>query len=326
MTSTRQLTLRTPVRYWLQDQPKKQQNFGDYLTELFLAEVFIAPFYSADVYHLIGSVIAENQIQQDLDTLGINPETGVVAFWGCGTRSDQPLSSWALQRSRFFGVRGPLSRQVLGLPQQTVLGDPGLLLPVLRPKSRRRSRTTGGTLCVMHLLDQRPPEEVLQETGVQRVISAGIRGSIRQLDKLIRLIADADFVLCGALHSAIAACAYGTPFAFYDSGYINVPFKWADFAASVSIPDTFVHNIAEGRALYHDAIAASYQPLPLLSLLTNAPFMVRTSLLIRAMIIDGLITAESGQKMLASIDHTASNSPEKLAEAQQDFIRRVTTC
>jgi hypothetical protein len=31
--------------------------------------------------------------------------------------------------------------------------------------------------------------------------------------------------LAGALHGAIIACAYRVPFAYYDSGKIDLPFK-----------------------------------------------------------------------------------------------------
>jgi hypothetical protein len=38
------------------------------------------------------------------------------------------------------------------------------------------------------------------------------------LSRLIDKIASASLVLAGSLHSAVVACAYGVPFAFYNSG------------------------------------------------------------------------------------------------------------
>ena len=44
------------------------------------------------------------------------------------------------------------------------------------------------------------------------------------LDTIAAIVA-AEFVLAGALHAAVVACAYDVPFAYYDSGDIDLPFK-----------------------------------------------------------------------------------------------------
>ena len=136
---------RNPVRYWRHKGPGGLQNFGDYLTELFLAEMLALPRCPADAFHLIGSVIHEPRLYRTLGEVGADPATAKVAFWGCGLRSETPLSAVARERCVFLGVRGPLTRDVLGLPADTVLGDPGLLLPLLQPAPRQRPGRTVST-------------------------------------------------------------------------------------------------------------------------------------------------------------------------------------
>jgi hypothetical protein len=311
-----------PVRYWLQESPQRPQNFGDYLTELFLDELFVLPSFPADAYHLIGSVIAENQMRQDLTRLRVSTETGRIAFWGCGMRSKEPPSAWVYEHAHFFGVRGPHSRDALGLPQETVLGDPALLLPLLHPKARRRR---GKTLCVVHILDKKSDADIQSETGADRVVRAGIPGSRESLLAFLDMLTGADFVLCGALHAAITACAYGVPFAYYDSGYINVPFKWDDFAASVGMPCLFVKNVAAGRALYEDVLAPAYRPLPLLPLLSLAPFAVRPAALLKTMRHDGLISQAALRRLLAQLDTGEAAQRARIADAQAEWLCRAET-
>jgi hypothetical protein len=277
-----------PVRYWRQEHAGGPQNFGDFLSELFLAEMLVVPSWPADAYYLVGSVIREQRIRRTLAEHHVDPTTGRVAFWGCGLRSAEGLSAAAAEAVACFGVRGPLTRDALGLPTDTVLGDPGLLLPLLvDPPPHRHGRT----LCITHFHEPRPADDLARETGVDEVVSAAIPPSLDAVRSLVGLIAGAGFVLCGSLHAAITACGYGVPFAFLDSGHIDVPFKWEDFAASVGIPCHFARTLAEGRAIHGDAIAPAYRPLPLSPLLHVAPFHVLPDVLLRGLAHDGLADA-----------------------------------
>jgi len=281
---TEPLPPRNPVRYWRQESPGGLQNFGDYLTELFLAEMLALPRCPADAFHLIGSVIHEPKLYRTLDEVGADPATAKVAFWGCGLRSETPMSKAARERSAFFGVRGPLTRSILGLPADTVLGDPGLLLPLLQPTPLQRH---GRTVCITHFNEKRPPSELRAETSADEVVTAAIAPRMDAIRSMIDQIAGPGFILSGSLHGAIAACAFGVPFAFYDSGYIDVPFKWRDFAASVGVPCAFASSVQEGQALYRDKIAPALRVPPLLPILMQSPFSVVPEVLIKALRTDG---------------------------------------
>lgn len=295
------------VRYWRQGEPT--QNFGDFLTELLLARALAAPHVASQTFHLIGSVISRGHLE-------VVPPGAVASFWGCGLRNSAPLAPGLRARALFHGVRGPLSRDALGLPASTVLGDPGLLLPVFHAPPRRGG---GGVLCVQHMLDPRSAEDVQAETGADRVVRAEIAPTLSAVTGFIDLIAEADFVLAGALHGAITACAYRRPFAYFDTGFVDTPFKWADFAASIAVPAHFAKTIAEGRAIYGDAIVPDCLLPPVAPILAAAPLAPRHDALVRALVYDGTLSAEAGAAALAALASTGGDDAARIDAARASW-------
>ncbi|MCE9629804.1 MAG: polysaccharide pyruvyl transferase family protein [Planctomycetia bacterium] len=308
-----------PVRYWRQEHATGPQNFGDFLAELFLDELFVLPSWPADAYYLVGSVIRDQRIRRTLSELHVEPTRGCVAFWGCGLRGPEGLSAEGRARAAFFGVRGPLTRDALALPADTVIGDPGLLLPLLVEKPVAGH---GRTLCVTHFHEPRQPDDIKSQTGVDDVLSAAMPPSLPHLREMVRLIAGAEFVLSGSLHAAIAACAYGVPFAFFDSGYVDIPFKWSDFAASVCIPPLFARTLAEGRAIHRDGLAATCRPPALSPLLHAAPFQVLPDVLLRALVHDGWCDAAAIAEARRRLAASAAAATLEPREAQRRWLER----
>ncbi len=259
------------------------QNFGDYLPEILAKELLGYPRIDADEYRLIGSVIDDRWIRRDLRRIN-GHQDGLIAFWGCGKRGPEPMNDEVRRHCRFFGVRGPLTRDALGLPPDTVLGDPGLLAPIFRP-AHRHDATAGRTICVPHIQDVRPPDELLAMAGTDMLVHPRIAASEAALHEILDRIASADFVLSASLHGAIIACAYGRPFAFWDNGHLDIPFKWDDFAGSVGIPSRFAGNLTEGRTIYHE-LEASIRVPPLAPMLRDCPFAARPSAILRALAHD----------------------------------------
>jgi hypothetical protein len=216
------------------------ENFGDALTNLLIKLGSEVPVVSAEKYHLHGSVIDDENIARDLADLS---ESGKVAVWGGGVTSYRDISPDLRNRVKILGVRGPLSRDILRLPHDTPLGDPALLLPfIYEPKV---SDIGDVSLCVTHARHEYNPAELKETSGADVVLSAKLLPGRSNVEKLIDRIAGAKFVLAGCLHAAIVACAYRRPFAFFDGGYIDIPLKWRDFAASIEIPHYFVRNLNE---------------------------------------------------------------------------------
>jgi hypothetical protein len=161
------------------------------------------------------------------------------------------------------------------------MGDPALLLPIIH-KPRPSAVGAGKIICMPHFLEPLPEEELIRRTGAEVILRPNIAPDMETLLGLVDALATARFVLAGALHAAIVACAFGRPFAFFDSGYIDVPFKWEDFAASVNIPCRFVRSAAEGTVLYETQIRGNYRALPLEPILACAPIVPPRALLQRA--------------------------------------------
>ena len=264
--------------WWLQGE--ERQNFGDYLTDFLWSHLGGQMRIRGDSYRLIGSVIADWLIRDDLTRVG-KWDGGRIVFWGCGLRDDAPLSPDSIARSVFCGVRGPLSRAVLNLPASTPIGDPALLLPLLH-KPVPQKRTKGKTVCAPHFHDTETDERLLESTGVDVIVRAAVANSPQALTQILNEIASTDFVLAGSLHAAIVACAYGVPFCYFDSGHLDVPFKWRDFSASVNIGTFFVNNLADARVVYETAIRPKLRKPPLFPILATAPFRAPAAQLLKA--------------------------------------------
>ncbi len=95
------------------------------------------------------------------------------------------------------------------------------------------------------------------------------------IEAFIDAIASAEFVLSASLHGAIVAAAYQRPFAFWDSGAIDLPAKWEDFAASVGISAAFVRDLAVGLTHYELNIAPVISLPELWECLSRAPYLLR---------------------------------------------------
>ena len=292
------------VLYWGGDGPG---NFGDRLTEYLLRHALLGPREIFARYRLIGSIIDPENLGRDLSTLGPDDR---IAYWGCGARDAVRPAPELLARCEFFSVRGPLTRELLGIAADVPLGDPGLLLPLLIPASKASRKQT---VCIPHYYETRTDAELLAGTGAERILHPRVGGDLAEVERLARAISGASFVLAGSLHAAIVAHAYGTPYAFLDAGYVDIPFKWRDFAASVGIPAMFVDNVADGRRVHAEFIAPRAKAVALLPIIAACPFHVRPSALAAAARADGL--AEVDPALIDALRRSAVESPRRVARS-----------
>lgn len=272
------------IKYWTQGWAEK--NFGDYLTEWLYEDLLVAPLVDADRYRLLGSAIDDHLLAADLAECGVG-EAARVVLWGCGKRDAKPLSDTVRAACHFFGVRGPLSRDGLGLPPDTPIGDPGLLLPLLYP--RRGPVGAGPVLCVPHYNEPTDAETLRQRCGADELASARV-ASPEAMKALVDRIAGAQFVLAGSLHAAITACAYGVPFGYWDTGFVDCPFKWEDFAASLGVAIPFSKTVAEARE-HHGRFAPGLRRPSATAILRCCPFGVRPGFLMQAAVADAAVGA-----------------------------------
>lgn len=293
------------------------QNFGDYLPELLVQALLQQPRVEADIYRLIGSVIESSWILRDLrHTLGV--AHGTIAFWCCGMRNERPLRAKAASLCSFFGVRGPRTRDRLGLAADTVLGDPGLLAPLFH-RPAPSPATSGRTICIPHIHDPKTDAELLDISGADVVVRPQIAATEAALRDILDKIAGADFVLTASLHGAIIACAYGRPFAFWDNGHVDIVFKWQDFAESVNLTAQFVKTVRDGVALHRDVQASRLRLPPLTPILDVCPFAARPSALARALAHDGRLDGVDVDTLARAFDSLASSQPAAI-----DQLRRLS--
>jgi len=301
------------VIYWTQGE--KVKNFGDVLTECLIDQLLIAPIFQADRYRLIGSALDEALLAEDLRRLG-NPHA-TLACWGCGARSERPLSIELRQRVFLFGVRGPLSRDALGLPADTPIGDPGLLVPLIYHPTEM-PEMLGRTLCVPHFHEPLSNLQLHEKTGADQILRPQVTSS-SEAQRLIDAIFSADFVLAGSLHAAIIACAYNRPFAFMNAGYLDTPFKWRDFAASINLQAEFFESVETGRC-FAEAHDGQVTLPPLSPLLGCCPWAVRPSMLVAALLRDmGIVpdTDQSSRDLIAAASSLAQSKKPFALNAQR---------
>jgi len=260
------------VDYWLRDQ--KEQNFGDFLSILFVERLFMPVGVPGQSCRLVGSVLADFIIR---DTPGATPSHPVV-FWGCGLRDETSLTPQWRASAKILAVRGPLSHAALALDAQIPMGDPALLLPAVYQPTKSPA-FAGRALCIPHFHDRRPDADLRAQAGADVVLRPNLPNDRLALLAMIDAIASADFVLSASLHGAIVAAAFGVKFAYWDNGHLDLPFKWADFAASVQMPCCFATTVADGRMLYAEVMAPRLRLPSLLPLLAAAPFIVRPEVL-----------------------------------------------
>jgi hypothetical protein len=266
--------------FWTQDEPVR--NFGDLLSSYIATKGLIAPLFPADRYRLIGSAIDEAVLSADIRRAGGGDVT--IACWGCGARGFAKLSEATRESIALFGLRGPLSRAALAMPEDTPLGDPALMLPLLYKPRAPSSQGLGEVLCVPHFNEPLSNQEVLYRTGADAILSPHVRDLV-DCERLIDRIANAEFVLAGSLHAAIVSFAYGTPFAFLDVGFVDVPFKWQDFAALIGIEPVWCGSVAEARGRAQRNLKEAFWPA-LLPLLAVCPWAVRPDVLLAARGLD----------------------------------------
>jgi hypothetical protein len=292
-----------------------EQNFGDYLPEMFCKAFFLHPRVDLEVYRLVGSVITEQWIKRDL-RLRNGVVSGRIGYWGCGMRDGSPISPALLAHCLFFGVRGPATRDALGLPADTVLGDPGLLAPLFH-ETKPHPETAGRSICVRHVHDTRSDAELLEIAGTDLIVSPIIESSEAALREIIDKIASAEFVLTASLHAAIIACAYGTPFCFWDNGHVDIPFKWQDFAGSAGFEARFAGTLDEGRRLFEDSYRPHIAIPPLSGILDVAPFTIRPGMMLKALAHDKIIDGDALAPIAAAFDRLGSNDWSEIRRLQR---------
>ena len=327
---TKENHMASSVVYWRQGE--SVQNFGDYMTEFFLKVLFYGDGLAARNIRLIGSCIDDGLIDNELanppsEDIDLGKSLGKrVVFWGCGLRREDGLSEANRSAVEILSVRGPLTRSALRLGAMVPYGDPCLILPALYEASEE-APTRGASVLVPHFHEHRPDDELLKISGCDLVLRPNIPNDLDSIRHFVDQVNAADFVLSASLHGAIAAAAYGRPFGFWDSGNIDLPFKWQDFAASVAIPCAFFANLRNAMGHYKSHVKQALRIPVLWPILAVAPFPVRMNVVVRVVESDierhgtDALRAGVSERVATCIETERIHKTEAYEQLLTDFSR-----
>jgi hypothetical protein len=232
------------------------RNFGDAFTEIIKSQLpdDLGLRYESSTTHkyfLIGSVITNETISESLNQ-GMTP-----IFLGCGWRGSY-LKPELVQKAMFFGARGLHTQKELARCGAKVdsLGDSAYTM--LQNLDIEKLEDSEGKLLVPHISDNFIfGVSEISELGVDKVILPRVRDAVDTYD-IINKIANAEFVLAGAMHACIVAHYYGVPFALFAGGHQDCPPKWLDWLSYLGIPDDkmkFCDNYEDGLAWYESIVS-----------------------------------------------------------------------
>ena len=216
-----------PIRlYWA---GRTVPNFGDSLSPIIVEYLSGRPVRFASIKRCqmiaVGSIIHKIEIRWPRWLSGrLRP----IKVWGSGSLHEEGLLPTT--SDQIYAVRGARTRDVMRLPIDTPLGDPGTLLARMIDARRIPKRHRWGI--IPHCDDRADP-------ALSRIIGANNATIIDVTDPspldVARRIASCDFIASSSLHGLIAADAFGIPNVHLPLGdrVIGGAWKFSDYATSV---------------------------------------------------------------------------------------------
>lgn len=223
-------------------------NMGDYITELLIKK------FGYDVEYYSAARRKDRLGEYGRCTLIIGTLFDRIWFkrikvhkhiWGCGYWGDEKFLLENYKDCTVHLVRGPVTRDRLGLPPDTPTGDPALLMSHFFPMQRTES---GRSVYIAHFNSRdNLSAETLALLGVDAFVDiACTKGTF--WDR-VKAIVDAEFVLASSLHAAIVAQSYKRPWALVipPGAKHNKPLKWEDWFASLGLELKICRDLREGE-------------------------------------------------------------------------------
>lgn len=199
--------------YWWDGHP----NFGDDLTPWLMPEYGVVPIHREPA----GSRLAG--VGSILEFL---PEEFDGAIWGSGLMYERPHP---LPLARALAVRGALTRELIGAPRNTAVGDPGLL--VSRRVKRPPMKWSVGFVPHGHHRSHARFVGLVDPHAGHRIIN--VHQSARTA---VREIGSCEVVVTTSLHGLVTADAFGIPAVWttLDPPLNGGDFKFRDYESAVS--------------------------------------------------------------------------------------------
>lgn len=219
----------TPIKLFYHGPNKNKRNFGDALSPIVLRavtgrEVRYSSIFDCDMI-AIGSILDTYFRWRPVRNLIGNRRP--LRVWGSGF-----IKAGGNRRGDglvVHAVRGPMTRDRLGLPPETPLGDPGLLVEELVTKRARPDHAWG---LIPHMADIDDPRISQLLAGTPHAVLVRLDG---EPIEVLKLIAGCERVVSTSLHGLISADALGIPNWWLRVGdrLIGGDWKFQDYFSSI---------------------------------------------------------------------------------------------
>lgn len=229
----------TPIRLFFYRAKSGIPNFGDELSPEVVAfltgrRVERTGRWRCDLTG-IGSILNRYVEPKGRAVSAIRSALGYpVMVWGSGLISDRPAKRNSL---KVLAVRGQFTRDALGAPQDTPLGDPGLLVAKMMKIGGFRK----GIGIVPHYTDKsHEMVKALSSLSGVRVIDVERGGA-----EVCAEIAACSVVFSSSLHGLIVADAFGIPNQRLKFGgnLKGGDFKFLDYASALGRQNILAHHL-----------------------------------------------------------------------------------
>ena len=199
--------------YW----PDVEINFGDLLNPVLMCHYGMTPIRTP---HKSAEVIALGSVLQWID----DEFNGFIA--GAGLISDikKPLLN-----AKILAVRGKLTRDRVGASEDTILGDPGLLVSKIFKQNLKKNYSLG---LVPHYVDKEDTRLIkICDKYPNDVLFIDVQ---RKPKKVITDIIKCQHILSSSLHGLITADSYQIPsgWLLLSDAVIGKGFKFFDYASA----------------------------------------------------------------------------------------------
>lgn len=194
------------IRLYWSGGNRNEINFGDTISPVIVKHISGKNVEYADIYRCdmaaIGSLLDKIILREWKRKLYLRFDK--IRIWGSGSFGPDALPK-GYDHVSFAAVRGPLTRDALGLDKSMTLGDPGLLIEQLDIKTEKKYRWG----IIPHVADRQIEaiQNMLKENDNACVINLGDPDVLA----VARNIRACDFIISTSLHGLITADAFGIP-------------------------------------------------------------------------------------------------------------------
>jgi pyruvyltransferase len=202
-----------------------EANFGDQLSLL------VCRSLADDPVEPVGDPTASNLVAIGSILEQLHDTTFDGAVWGTGMISDG-FGKIRIPNARFAAVRGRFTRDLVGAPKATPLGDPGLLVDRIAPPCRPRHEVG----IVAHRVDRNDPDvQAVADRSPAIIVIDVTTGP----ETVLEQIASCRVIVSSALHGLVAADALGLPSAWIrlSDRVIGDGFKFRDYYSAFGLDE-----------------------------------------------------------------------------------------